>query len=161
MRKISFAVIAFIIVFLWMFPLDSFGKNTTEIKLNVYEVKVNCDENGSFIVKSNNYANESSFFIGRGGDISIIAIPKKGYMVESIEGISQCEASIKKQTITLTNITDNINVNITFKPIEIPFAGKGENIKTDIVYCWILSIIIIIILMIIIYVLWKKNNKNK
>lgn len=132
MKKTLFIFCLLVIIFSCVFPLKSFGNRSIEVRLNVYEIKVDCDENGSFIVNENTYSEPKSFFVAEDATISITAMPKKGYKIERIECDAECNSNLENDKLVIRNIDENIDVKIVFKSVGIPFfAGIFETEDSD------------------------------
>lgn len=150
-RRITLCVVL-IIIFLCMLPLISLATNTTEIKIMVYEIKVNCEGNGSYTVNQNDYVDKNNFYVGHDGGITISIKPQQGYTLENVNCEPKCNFTLDKDKIVITNVADNITVNIKFKSNEFP--GTGIETEEKITQkekhcCWICWIILFIILYII------------
>ena len=165
MKKEKYILIIIIFLcFLCLFPIISFGSNTIDIKLNVYEVTVICDEYGSFIVSEDTYKNTHSFFVGDLGNISITPISNNGYVIDSITYTPGCNANFVDGKLEVTNIQKNVTITISSIPGDIPFAGldivptlnqvdKDDVEQHNYYWCFIIIALTIILYMILI-------NKN-
>ena len=113
-RKIG-VCLNIMILFLCLLPYISFGKDSTVIKLNVYEVTINCEEKGNFLVGDNKYTKTHKILVGHSENLCVKIIPNKGYEVDSISGTSGCDITFSNGKLEVKNIDNNIVINIKFK----------------------------------------------
>lgn len=139
MRRRIWLIICCIFLTSCLLPLISFGNNGTEVKLSVHKVTINCDENGSFMVDETTFNNVHNFFVGNAGSIMINITPNIGYQIGKVTYSSSCDVIFENDKLIISNIYDDININIEFKetsifkenpeliPIPIPEAGTTVN----------------------------------
>lgn len=136
MRKKFLIYLNIIFILSCLFPNISFGKESTEIKLNVYEVIINCEENGSFTLGNNNYTETHKVFVGHSGNLCLGIIPNNGYEVDLIEYSSGCDIGFNNEQLEINNIYDNVVINIkfkeTFKNGKIPNLGLSSSTEPKI-----------------------------
>ena len=171
MKKQWTLCICLAIMLLCLFPVISLGKNTTEIKVVVHEITVDCEDNGIIMVNEKTYQDKQSFFVGSKGSLVITIIPEAGYTIEDVNVEPEGTYVLNNRELIITDVTENMKVDITFKPIkqhelEEPVKQEpnikyenNENIYEDKKYCFIFWIVLIIII-IMLYILYKKKEKN-
>ena len=91
------------------------GKTITAVFAGSYEVKANHGDNGNVAPKAQGVIS--------GGSLTLTAIPDTGYEVDEwTEGGNTLQTGGNK--LTLTNITSDRNITVTFKKIQYPVTAR-------------------------------------
>ena len=113
MKKI-YACIFLILLFSCLFSINLFANNTT-ISLDIYEIVVDCDKNGSFYVDGEKYTGTQSFFRAKGGQIAVELKPNKNCVIKSIVCDTSKSIVIGNNSVIINDIQDNVRIEGEFK----------------------------------------------
>lgn len=115
MRKRIYVSIL-LLLFSFIFNIPIFATNTT-VSIDIYEIKVNCEEYGSFSIDGETYSGTNSFMKKHGDSVVIYIVPNSRYKIENISVDSQCNILLEKDSVTIANIDDNVNIDVDFKKV--------------------------------------------
>lgn len=126
MRKRIYVSIFLMLMFSFIFTVPVFATSTT-ISIDIYEIKVNCGEYGSFSIDGETYSGVKSFMRKQGDSIVINITPNPKYKTENVSVDSQGDILLGKDSVTVANIESNININIKFKKIKNSNNNTSSN----------------------------------
>ena len=130
MRKRIYVSI-FMLLLCCIFTNTIFATSTT-ISIDVYEIKINCGNYGSFSISgdSSNYSGTKSMMRRNGGNIDVKFTPNSGYSISNISVNTDNEIVLGEDSVSIANIENNANIDVTFSRIRVPSHSSDEE-STD------------------------------
>lgn len=99
-----------------IFTNTIFATSTT-ISIDIYEIKINCGNNGSFSISgdSESYSGTQSIMRKKGDSVEIKFVPNNKYKIENITVDTTDNIVLGEDTVTVEEINNNVNIDVTFK----------------------------------------------
>ena len=113
MRKRIYVSIIMLIL-CCIFTSNIFATSTT-ISIDIYEIKINCGNNGSFSISGDTYSGTQSVMRKKGDSVEIKFVPNNKYKIESIVVDTTDNIVLGEDTVTVEEIDSSVTIDVTFK----------------------------------------------
>lgn len=97
-----------------IFTNTIFATSTT-ISIDIYEIKINCGNNGSFSISGNSYSGTQSIMRKKGDSVEIKFVPNNKYKIENITVDTTDNIVLCEDAVTVEEINSNVNIDVTFQ----------------------------------------------
>ena len=108
----------------------------TKVTYTANEVSFTVGPNGTVKQDGNTIANGDMVTVNNGADMLLDLVPEEGYEVDRVSLSDGSELTPVGNTVTITNITTDLELAITFRPKQEqkPLVSANENVISDTAY---------------------------